>query len=139
MHRIDRKQQNLSGMKTRNLLSKEFAVLCPKAKHMLGLLLLLSYPGYGQIFKNIGVTSGVNFTPLKWEYQYAGSDPIEKRTSKKEPVAFNTYLTAELLEKKRWAMNSSLGWILKRECSRRTEVRRFQVLTTCTTFRGSTQ
>lgn len=101
-------------MKTRNLLSNKVIVICLKGKHIVCFLLLLSYPGYGQVFKNIGVTSGVNFTPLKWEYRYAGSHPIEKRKSKQQPIGFNIYLTADLLEKKHWGFHSSLGWILKK-------------------------
>ena len=84
------------------------------AKYMLGFLLLLPCLGYGQGFRNIGVTSGVNLTRLKWEYRSSGSDPMEKRISKKLPLGFNIYLTADLLRKKRWVLNSSIGWILKR-------------------------
>ena len=97
-----------------NRFFKEFKVITPKAKSILALMLLVSYPGYGQVLKNIGVTSGVNFTQLKWEYRYSGADPIENRRSEKQPIGFNIYLTADLLKKKGWGLNSSIGWILKR-------------------------
>lgn len=101
-------------MKKCKLFFNEFTAVCCKAKSILGFLLVVSYPGYGQVFKNIGVTSGVNFTPLKWEYRYSGSDEIEERIAKKQPLGFNIRLTANVLERKHWDVYSTVGWILKK-------------------------
>lgn len=77
-------------------------------------MLLLSHSGYGQVFKNMGVSSAINFAPLEWEYRYSGSEPVTIRKSEKQPVGYNFYITTDLIEKKIWSINSSLGWIQKR-------------------------
>lgn len=85
-----------------------------KRGYAIGLLMLLSYSGSGQIFKNIGVSSGINFAPLEWEYRYSGTEPTTIRKSETQPVGVNVYITTYLIEKKLWTINSSLGWIQKR-------------------------
>ena len=80
----------------------------------IGLLTLFSHNGYPQIIKSIGVSTGVNFSSLRWEYRYSGNDPITIRRSERQPAGFNLYLTTNIIDKQIWNINSSLGWIRKR-------------------------
>lgn len=98
---------------TGHLRSYQFPLISLKRKCAIGLVLLLSHTACGQLFKNIGVSSGVSFTPLEWEYRYTASEPVKNHRSEKQPAGFNLFLTADLMEKKTWTINSSLGWILK--------------------------
>ena len=83
-------------------------------RYVIALLVLLTQGGYGQTFKKVGVSAGINFTSLKWEYRNAAADDIEIRRSKDHPVGFNVSLTADLIAKKNWSFNSCLGWIQKK-------------------------
>lgn len=81
-------------------------------KHFL-ILALLSTNGYGQIFENIGLSGGINFTGLEWEYRLSQGDDLQLRKSQEMGVGFNVYASTDVIEKKHWSIKSALGWIRK--------------------------
>lgn len=82
-------------------------------KHFLIFLLLLSSNGYGQIFKNIGLSSGINFTGLEWGYRLSHGTDSRLTKSKEMGIGFHVYASTNVIEKKNWSLNTSLGWIRK--------------------------
>ena len=82
-------------------------------KRFVILLILLPSTGNAQIFENIGLSTGINFTALEWEYRLSHGDDLRERESKERGVGFNVYASTGVIEKKHWSINTSLGWIRK--------------------------
>src|SRR5687767_8546388 len=82
-------------------------------KRLVIVLALLPAIGNGQIFQNIGLSSGINFTGLEWEYRLSHGTDSRLTKAKEMGIGFNVYASTNVIENKNWSLNTSLGWIRK--------------------------
>jgi hypothetical protein len=66
----------------------------------------------GQIFKNLGFKPGINFTQFAWELRESSGFPAYNFETKRS-IGYNLFITTDLIAKKRWEVNSSLGFVQK--------------------------
>jgi hypothetical protein len=82
-------------------------------KHLVIVLALLPATVNGQVFEHIGLSTGINFTGLEWEYRLSHGADSQLTRSKEMGVGLHVYASTKVLEKKNWLLNTSLGWIRK--------------------------
>jgi hypothetical protein len=83
-------------------------------KHFLTIaLLLITFSINGQIFKNIGVKTGVNFSKYKFEYTWDSHTPGHEEELD-NPPGFNIALAADLIDEQYWDINTAFGIIRKK-------------------------
>ena len=75
-------------------------------------LALLTNHVSGQIFKNLGFKPGINLTQFEWELRENSRFPAY-RYETKNGLGYNFFVSTDVITKKRWDVNSSLGFVQK--------------------------
>jgi hypothetical protein len=65
-----------------------------------------------QVFKSLGLKPGINFTQFEWELREESRFPVEYFETKRT-IGYNFFVTADVIMKKQWGVNSSLGFVQK--------------------------
>lgn len=75
-------------------------------------LYLIMSKGYSQTFKTVGVKAGVTISRLEWELRQNSGFPIEELKTK-WTAGYFVQINTNLIDKKVWVFNTSLGVVQK--------------------------
>lgn len=87
-----------------------------KIIYTLIIILLSGGVSWAQLLKTVGIKFGITSSILSLEYSEASIYPVIKEESE-SAIGFNAMLTADVIMKKYWDINSSLGFTQKKSVS----------------------